>query len=453
MAFRQAGWITVVFAILQILRLASNIVLAHLLAPAIFGVMALINALRSGVELLSDVGVGQNIVVNARGDEPAFYNTAWTIQVMRGAVLTLVGLAVAWPISWFYGEAFLFPLLMICSTIFLLTGFNSPARFLLQRKRDVRRLTMFDLLDQTLNMTAMICFALIMPSALGMTLALVAGSTLTMIISFFQLRGMSLRLKIDREHLASILSFGKWIFASSLIYFAASNFDRLFLPTQIPLALFGVYGISRSMSDLATMFMQRLGTQLIFPAVAQENASFGQRMSRIVKLRSIGLGLVSIALGGGIAISDVFVNLAYDSRYATAAIILPMLLLGAWFSVQSAIAEPVLLGLGQPSRTAGANFIKLALAVVLLPLAFGHGSLILGFGIQALADLPRYFVLISAQHKAGLRFGWHDLGLFVLMLLSAALFRLPLMGLGIVDGFISSTQWFEISALLFNRGN
>ena len=46
--------------------------------------MALVNAIRTGVELLSDVGIMQNIISTPGGDNPAFYDTAWTLQVVRG---------------------------------------------------------------------------------------------------------------------------------------------------------------------------------------------------------------------------------------------------------------------------------------------------------------------------------------------------------------------------------
>ena len=69
--FNAVAWITVTYIVQQIVRLLSNILLAWLLAPALLGTMLLINALRTGGELLTDVGVGQSIVNNPRGEDPA----------------------------------------------------------------------------------------------------------------------------------------------------------------------------------------------------------------------------------------------------------------------------------------------------------------------------------------------------------------------------------------------
>ena len=63
----RLGWTTLSYGCGQVLRLLNNVILARLLAPPIFGLMALVNAIRTGVELLSDVGIIQNIVSSQIG--------------------------------------------------------------------------------------------------------------------------------------------------------------------------------------------------------------------------------------------------------------------------------------------------------------------------------------------------------------------------------------------------
>src|SRR6476661_9681345 len=91
----RLGWTTLGYGAVQALRLLNNVILTRLLAPPIFGLMALINAIRTGVELLSDVGLLQNIVSNPRGAEPDFRDTAWTLQAGRGLLLGLVCILMA----------------------------------------------------------------------------------------------------------------------------------------------------------------------------------------------------------------------------------------------------------------------------------------------------------------------------------------------------------------------
>jgi O-antigen/teichoic acid export membrane protein len=291
-------------------------------------------------------------------------------------------------------------------------------------------------------------FAAIMHSVWGMTWALLVSTAFNAVVSFIIMDRRKLQLRIDQEHLASMLRFGKWIFISTLTYFAASNFDRLYLPAHIPLALFGVYGIARSMSELATQLMQRVGGVVIFPAIARYSETLNERKGQIMRLRSAGLAVVSIGIGGGVAIGDLFVLHVYDPRYVAAAVILPVLLLGAWFSVQATIADSVVLGLSKSSHAAAANLAKFGFIILLVPVTFAFGDLFLVFLVLACADVPRYIVLLVAQHRRGLHFFLHDIVLFSLAVATFFVTRLALERLGLIDGLITSAQWHQIHILL-----
>jgi hypothetical protein len=69
----------------QVIRLAGNILISRLVLPEAFGIMALANVLIQGLAMFSDVGIEPALVQHRRGDEPRFYNTAWTVQVLRAS--------------------------------------------------------------------------------------------------------------------------------------------------------------------------------------------------------------------------------------------------------------------------------------------------------------------------------------------------------------------------------
>ena len=57
--------------------------------PEAFGLMAIVQAVITGCALLSDVGIDQSIIRHERGHVPAFVNTAWTLEVMRGFAIRI----------------------------------------------------------------------------------------------------------------------------------------------------------------------------------------------------------------------------------------------------------------------------------------------------------------------------------------------------------------------------
>ena len=68
--------------------------------------MVLVFTLRTGVELLTDVGIGQNIIYNKNAEDPDVYNTAWTLRAIRGVFLWLLTCAAALPMAHFFKSQF-----------------------------------------------------------------------------------------------------------------------------------------------------------------------------------------------------------------------------------------------------------------------------------------------------------------------------------------------------------
>ena len=75
------------YAISQVVRLGNNFLLARLLFPKAFGLMALVYTFLIALQMFSDIGINLSIIQNKRGDDPKFLNTAWTLQVFRGLIL------------------------------------------------------------------------------------------------------------------------------------------------------------------------------------------------------------------------------------------------------------------------------------------------------------------------------------------------------------------------------
>lgn len=442
--FGAAGWITLAYLAQQFLRLASNILLAWLLAPALLGTMLLINTLRTGGELLTDVGVGQSIVNNRRGDEPAFYNTAWTIQIVRGLILFAIAMALTVPIAHSYDNPELLLLLPAVAPIFIITGLTSPARFLLQKRLEIRKLALFDLAAAVFGALVQIALAFYMPTIWALIWGLLISTAVPAAASFFLIDWRSHRLRWEREAVRAILHFGKWIFLGSLIYFLAMNFDRLYFANAVSLTLLGIYGIARTFADTITQFFQRIGSLLIFPKVSA-TAQRGNDLQRAIRpVRLATLILAAVGLAFGVAIADSFIYFVYDPRYHAAGLMLAILLFGSWFGILAAIADAMMMGVGKPSGVAFSNAAKLAVIVVALTWVmprYGMNAALLAF---VFADAARYAMLAWRKRGVGLSFLRQDAALTLLFVLLIIILREATMLAGWTTGI---EGWLEQARL------
>ena len=430
----RLGWTTTSFGISQLLRFANNIILARLLSPPLLGLMLIVNSIRTGVELLSDVGINQSIVSNRQGHTPEFYDTAWTITAIRGGVLGAFCFAFAGFFANFFEKPELATILPVIALTFVFTGFKSASTALLQKQGLVGRLSTVEVCMAVLSLAVHVTLALITPTIWALVLGSVITSGAMLIASYLVLPGIRHRFIIDRPSAHKIIFFGKWIFLSSIIYFLAMNYDRLYFAKQIPLQLLGVYAIARSMADMLTTLVNRTSTWVIFPHVASMESTAPEVRASLLHSRRTVLLLVAVGFAFFVAISDGIVRLLYDARYEVAAEILPLMLLGVWVSILCTINDSVLLGMARPAYTAIANAAKLLTFVIGVPIAFHHYGLMAAIVVLNAGEVIRYVVLWLFSRRKHLAFGRDDLALTLLFLIAIVGARELLVVLGLASG-------------------
>ena len=405
-----AVWAAGSHAISQTLRLGANVVLARLLAPELFGVMVIVNTLNQGAQLLSDVGVGQNIVHNKNGEKPAFYNTAWIVQAARGLILWVACLAAAPAVAHFYGQDVLAPVLAIVSFNLVLMGFASTSLFVVQKRLHVAKTALFDISVAVVSAVSHIALALITPTIWALAFGGLAPNIYRMAVSHFLIKEIRNRFMFSREHFFEIISFGKWIFFASLIQFLSMNFDRLYFSTVVPLALLGVYGIARSFSEIAVVLVQRLGNHLIFPLLAASSDTPREQLrANLAAPRRRFLTIAAVALCSFALIADVLIGVLYDDRYQNAAWMLPLLLIGVWFALISQVVEWTLMGFGKPIYGTIGRGLKLTYLIIGLPIGIAQGGLAGAIVALATSDLPRYIPLVVGQIRERFSFIRQDM--------------------------------------------
>src|SRR5258708_13138289 len=79
----KAGvWSIAGYGINLAIRFGTNLLMTRVLAPEMFGVMAVASMIMVGLSMFSDIGLRQNVIQSSRGNDPSFLNTAWSMQII-----------------------------------------------------------------------------------------------------------------------------------------------------------------------------------------------------------------------------------------------------------------------------------------------------------------------------------------------------------------------------------
>lgn len=429
--FSRGFWTIGIFGASYAVKLGSNVLLAHLLAPEVFGVMLVVNAIRLGLELFSDIGIEQNIVHSKDGLSEDFFNTAWTLQILRGAMLSAIFLSLAPWLSAFYQVDR--SVLLAISFAPLLNGLSSTAIFALVKGLEVKRRNLFELRAELLSFAISISLVLVMPTVWALVWGALAGIATRSALSYM-LPHARHRLMLDRRRVGEILGFGKWIMISSLLMYASTNLDRLYLGRIAPFVVLGVFSIAKTIADLPPALARRLSYQIVFPFLAHGDR--GRSADTLADLGAARLRFVVVAaigLGGLAGLSDIAIRLVYDSRYAAAGWMLFVLLMGAWCSVLSNLNEALVLGAGKPAYCSYSNIVRLLVLAAGLPLGYAQGGYAGVLLAIVASEFSQYCCIAVGQRQVGLTFGRQDVlasGLFLATIGLCIAARWPL-GLGL----------------------
>lgn len=362
-ALRGSAWTLGGFGASRGLRLLNHLILAWLLTPQIFGLMALVKVFMQGLGMFSDIGIGPSIIQNKRGNDPLFLNTAWTIQIIRGFALWIITCALAWPFAWLYGQNDpaawqLVYLLPVAAFVTVIEGFNSTALFTLNKELRLGRVTVLELGTQVASLSVMIIWALIHPTVWAMVAGGLAGALARMIASHFIVPGHRVRPKWDRECRKELFKFGRWIFLSTMFTFLALNLDKLILGKLLTLAELGLYGIALVFAKAALDVASRLGSAVMFPVYAKYQDQPARLMEVALQAREIVLWVgASVCICFATA-APLFFETLWDPRYHRAGTIAQWFALYMWMRIMLQSMDRIPLAMGNSRALFFSNIIQ-----------------------------------------------------------------------------------------------
>lgn len=397
----------------NILRLASNLILTRLLLPDAFGLMALVQVFITGLNMFSDTGIRTAIIQNKRGDDPAFLNTAWTMQIGRGVLLWLLCCAIAGPAAFLYDEPLLAMILPFAGLNPLISGFMSTNVATANRHLYLGRLTAIELGTQAVGIAIMVALAFQLQSVWALVIGGILTTALRVGVQHLALPGIRNRFFWDRSSFDALFSYGKFIFLSTAVTFAISQGDKAILGAYVSLAELGIYNIGYFLGAVPLLLCGTLTNKVVFPLYRLKPITESQsNRKQIFRARRIVIGGALLACALLAATGIWLIDLMYTPTYALAGPVVVLLSFALVPQISQASYGGLLLAAGDSQ-----NFFLLNLCTAVLQTGLLFAGVIWygTFGVllaPALANLMTYPLRASLAHRYGGWDGWGDLMLY-----------------------------------------
>jgi O-antigen/teichoic acid export membrane protein len=423
---RAGTWTLAGYGTALVLRLLGNLVISRLLAPEVFGIMAVCNAIHIIIVLVGDIGLQPAVIRSPRGHDPTFLNTAWTVQILRGISIWIMcsvaalGLSILnargnLPSTSVYSNQTLPLLIAAISFSTIIQSLQSMKVISMARELNLRQITIIELIQVVTGFSVAIVMAWTTRSIWSFIASGLVGSIVGVSIGHLWLPGVKDRLGWDRSALGELMHFGKWASISSFVGVLASNGDRLLLGGWLSATSMGYYSIASNLSSVVSGVGSRVFGSVSLPALSEIVRKQPDRLREVFFRMRRGADASFVGSAGFLfSTGQTIIDHLYDPRYHAAGQMLQLVSFSLLFS-RYGLVQDAYIALGKPNYLTAINVTKLISLFTMVPLmfySFGAQGAILGMATYLLPTVPLIFWLNHKHRLNDFRFEILMLGMW-----------------------------------------
>jgi O-antigen/teichoic acid export membrane protein len=395
---KGAVWM-VAFTFLQRgIGLLSTVILARLLLPEDFGLLALAMTLVSFLEMASAFGFDAAIIQRPDVDR-RHLDTAWTFTVAFGCLSAALMAVLAQPTAAFYREPKLEAIIYVIAVGWLIRNFQNIGVVAFQKELEFNKEFWFMASQRFVSFAVTIPLAIWLRNYWALVIGLMSGHVTAVAISFL---ASSYRPRFSLAATRELFSFSSWMLVNNVLAFLYLKTSHLIIGRFAGASALGLYNLSYELSNMPTNELMAPINRAVFPGYAKLAGDLDAlRRSYLEVLSSIALFVLPAGLGLA-AVADPMVRVALGSRWLEAIPLIELLgIYGALLSLGTNLAAAYL-ALGRPQLLSidhgpiGAAWAVLGVQIVFLPFTFTVGVRVLKLKVCSLLGSLWRPVLASA---------------------------------------------------------
>lgn len=248
----------------RLIGIISTIILARLLTPEDFGIVALAGIVLGLAVVLVDLGIN-TLVVQRPGLDRDDLDTAWTLRLLQGGFIAALLMASASPAAGHFNDARLEPVLMLFALIYLFDGLTGMGPVLFQREQRYAQEVSFMMFKRLGSFLVTMILAVWLRSYWALVFGSLAGSVLGVLLSH-AMRPLPLRLTLVRWR--RFIGASLWLTLKSIGGYASLQLDKFVIGGRNGPTALGAYSIADQVAAMPASELLAPMSRALFPAMA-----------------------------------------------------------------------------------------------------------------------------------------------------------------------------------------
>jgi lipopolysaccharide exporter len=252
-----ALWMIALRMCIRGLGFVSTIILARLLVPADFGLVAMAMTVWSILDTVLDLSFATALITEPREDRK-YYDTAWTLSIFKGIVVAVLLFTTAGFIADYFNEPRITAIIHVFALISLIMGFQNVGTVNFIKDLQMHRSFALGVAVKVPAFIVTVAAAVILRSYWALVLGMFAGGAATVLMSYVL---CDFRPRLALAKTGELLSFSSWLMANNIINAIVSQIDAVVMGHLATARLLGIYRIALEISGLPV-------TEIMAPARA-----------------------------------------------------------------------------------------------------------------------------------------------------------------------------------------
>ncbi|WP_247508225.1 lipopolysaccharide biosynthesis protein [Bradyrhizobium sp. 1] len=342
---KSAAWVAVGNYANILISFVIFVVLARLLSPMEFGIVAVATVFLDVLLLVARGGLPDAIV--QRHDLTEEYaDTAFWVSAGSGIVCCLILFGLSYPISLGFGMPELSPILKTLSIVFVLGGLTGIHEGRLQRSFGFRSLSIRGLIANLASGAIALWFAFNGYGVWSLVIQRIATSLASMVITWLSLRWVP-RFHFDTKYAVEQLKFGSMVFGTTLLLTLNNRIHELIAALFLSTTDVGYLRMGWRCIDLASQFSVIPLASVALPTYSRLQHDRPKLENAYLHFIRISSTLTYPALLGMGAIAPVLLPAVFGPQWQGAAPTLQVLCLLAAPFVTNSFLWPLLVALNK----------------------------------------------------------------------------------------------------------
>lgn len=341
---RGAAWMVLFRLFDRSIGVVSTMLLARLLVPADFGLVAMAMSIIAMIELASAFSF-EVALIQKRDSQREHFDTAWTLNIILAVGCAAVTAALAYPAASFYSDPRLAHIMLAIAAAWMITGFENVGIVNFRRRMDFASEFRFMAAKRVIAFVVTLAAALAFRSYWALVIGSATGRITGVVLSYLM---ESFRPRFSLACTRELFSFSGWLLVNNVAGVVLTRLPHFVVGRVFGAQTLGSYTIGSEIAQLAHTELVQPVNRAMFPGYAKL-VNEPDAFRRVCTEATAALLLLVLPVSVGIAVmADPMVRVLLGPQWSEAVPVVQILAFSGAVTAVTSNNVAAYLALGRP---------------------------------------------------------------------------------------------------------